>query len=456
MRLQIADCRLKIALLLTIAALTVGCAATQAFREGDLAMRSGNMDQAVAAFRKAVQASPDDVNYKIALERSMLAASRMHIERVREFEGKDQLEAAVSEYRLATEYDPSNRLAATKAASIERIVRDRVEAARPRPAITQMREHALAATGAVPLLNFTTVLPAIRFNNASLRDVLNFIANATGINNSYDRDVTDRPVTVQLDGVTLEQALNQIMTMNQLSYKVLRERSIFVFPDTAPKHGQYDEQVVQTFYISHADATELTQILSSVLRLPQMAVQPAIAANKTANTITIRATSAVVQILGRIIRQNDKPRAEIVVDIEILEVDRSRAKSYGLNLSDYALGTVFSPEVSPGVATPAAGAPAAAATTGTAPGAVASPPAFNLNTLSRGVSTADFYLAVPTAIVRFLESDTRTKVIAKPQLRGAEGTKLSLNLGQQIPVVSTSYTPIATGGAGVNPLSSYQ
>jgi general secretion pathway protein D len=78
-----------------------------------------------------------------------------------------------------------------------------------------------------------------------------------------------------------------------------------------------------------------------------------------------------------------------------------------------------------------------------------------VNTISRGVSNADFYLAVPTAIVRFLESDTRTKVLAKPQLRGAEGSQLSLKLGQRIPVVSTSYTPIATGGAGVNPLSSY-
>ena len=80
---------------------------------------------------------------------------------------------------------------------------------------------------------------------------------------------------------------------------------------------------------------------------------------------------------------------------------------------------------------------------------------FNLNTISQGVSTSDFYLAVPTAIVRFLETDTNTKLVAKPQLRGAEGSKLLLNLGDRIPVISTSYTPLATGGAGVNPLSSY-
>src|SRR5207302_10298156 len=135
-----------------------------------------------------------------------------------------------------------------------------------------------------------------------------------------------RLISINLTGVTLEQALNQIMAMNQLSYKVVNERSIFVFPDTQPKHAIYDEQVVRTFYISHADATELTQTLSTIIRLPGIAVQPAIIANKTANTITVRASAAVVQIVEKIIQQNDKPRAEIVVDVEILEVDRSRTK----------------------------------------------------------------------------------------------------------------------------------
>ncbi len=272
------------------------------------------------------------------------------------------------------------------------------------------------------------------------------------------------PTTVNLDSVTLEQALNQIMTTNQLSYKVVGEKSIFVFQDTPPKHAQYDEQVIRTFYLSHADATEVQQILSTIIRLPGIAVQPAITGNKTSNTITVRGTTAVVGILEKIIEQNDKPRAEVVIDVEILEVDRARTKNYGLNLSEYALGAVFSPEVSPsGTTTAITGTTGATGGTisgstgsSTPPSGLKSPPPFNLNTITRGISTNDFYLAVPTAIVRFLESDQNTKVIAKPQLRGAEGTKLTLNLGQSIPVISTSYTPIATGGAGVNPLSSYQ
>lgn len=455
-----------VALVVILAVVAGGCAAGKAFRQGESQLRAGNLDEAVAAYRRALSASPDNADYKIALQRATQAASRAHIDKAHDFEQKDQLEAALGEYRQASEYDPTNRLATSKVAELDRTIRERIEASRPKPPIEALRATARAQS-AEPILNPASREPLnIRFNNVSLRDILGTIGSSTGINISYDREVQDRAATVQLDAVTLEQALNQIMTMNQLSYKVLSDRSIFVFPDTPPKHAQYDEQVVRTFYLSHADATEVSQILSTIIRLPGIAVQPAIAANKTANTLTVRGTSSVVQILERIIAQNDKPRAEIVIDVEIIEVDRTRAKNYGLNLSEYAVGGIFSPEVSPNGATSGA-APGTGTSTGTTSTAATSsvtpsgalgksPPAFNLNTISRGVSTSDFYLAVPTAIVRFLESDTRNKVIAKPQLRGAEGGKLSLKIGDQIPIISTSYTPIATGGAGVNPLSSYQ
>ena len=293
--------RLPMAALLVIALIGTGCVAGKAFRQGEAASQAGNLDEAVAAYRKAVQAAPDNANYKISLQRAMIAASRSHLDKAKDFEQKDQLEAALGEYRQASEYDPSNRQATAKVAELDRVIRQRVEAARPRPQIEQMRERARAASQPPALISLTTPLPRIRYNNTSLKDVLNSIADVTGINITYDREVTDRQITVQLDGATLEQALNQIMTMNQLSYKVINERSIFVFPDTPPKHAQYDEQVVRTFYVSHADATELTQILSTIIRLPGIAVQPAIQFNKSANTITVRGTAPVVQIMQRII-----------------------------------------------------------------------------------------------------------------------------------------------------------
>ena len=165
----------RLGLLFAIALLAAGCAAGKAFRQGDAAMRSGDLDQAVAAYRKAMQAAPDNANYRIALQRAMLAASRAHLEKARDYEEQDQLEAALGEYRQASEYDPTNRQAGVKVAALERTIRDRVEAARPPPAIQQLRERARAASPE-PILNPASREPLnIRFNNASLRDILNFI-----------------------------------------------------------------------------------------------------------------------------------------------------------------------------------------------------------------------------------------------------------------------------------------
>ena len=92
---------------------------------------------------------------------------------------------------------------------------------------------------------------------------------------------------------------------------------------------------------------ELAQLLSQIVRAPQMAVQPAVIPNTAANTITVRATTDVAAIIEQVISANDKPLAEVIIDVEILEVNRERAKEFGLNLTDYALGGIFSPELAP-------------------------------------------------------------------------------------------------------------
>src|SRR5689334_7079802 len=94
------------------------CTAGKAFSQGEAASRAGRLDEAVAAYRNAVQADPDNSTYRIALERSMLAASRAHLDRARQLEEQGQLEAAVGEYRLANEFDPTNRLAAGRVATL--------------------------------------------------------------------------------------------------------------------------------------------------------------------------------------------------------------------------------------------------------------------------------------------------------------------------------------------------
>ena len=410
-----------------------------AFRRGEDAARRADWDAAVVHYREAVQSDPDRPEFKIALERAMLQASRVHLQAAHEAEARGELDAAVREYRRAAEYDGSNRQAAAKVAELDQVIRDRIEASRPKAPIERMRERARRVSGE-PTLNPTQPLASIHFNNQSVREILNFIGTSSGINIVFSNDYQDRAYTIHLDDATLEQALQQVLSANQLFHKILNERSILVLPDTPQNRARHEDQVVRTFFLSHADATEVAQLLNQVLRVPGLPVIPTIAPNKTRNTITVRATSALVAIMERVIEANDRPPAEVVLDVNILEVNRQRAKQFGLDLGQYSITGTLSPEGPPTVGTD---------------GSVRVPP-FPANSL-RGINTGDLFLSVPQAIVRFLESDTQTRLVAKPQLRGQEGQEIKLNLGDRIPVINTTFGSLGgPGSIATQPISSYQ
>ena len=429
-----------------VAATLAGCAAgSSAYKKGYTAAKVHDWDAAVAHFRTAVQDDPDKPEYRIALERAMMEAALIHASAAKEFEAQGQLDAALREYHRASEYDPSNRQLAARVVELDRKIAEQIEAGRPRPKIDVMRERARRLTPE-PTLNPTSREPLDLHFTGSVRDLLKFIADATGINITFTGDFRDPPqYTIQISGVTLEQALQQVLSANALFYKVLNERTILVIPDTAQNRNRYEEMVVRTFYLSHADAQDIVQLLNAVMRVPGVPMVPAFFPNKNQNSITVRGTAALVAIMERLVEANDRPPGEIILDVQILEVNRTRAKQFGLDLSAYSITGIFSPEAAPGVSTPTGGGGSSITT---------SP--FNLNTLSRGVSAADFYLSVPTAIIRFLETDSQTKLVAKPQLRGQEGQKITLALGDQIPVANTTFGSI--GGAGslaTTPVSSY-
>jgi len=425
-------------------ALVAGCGASRSYSQGQSAARAGDWDTAVEQYRQALQQEPTNASYRIALERAMLSASVAHLDQARIFEARNQLEEAAREYRRASEYDPPNRSIAAKVIEIERRIREQVEASRPRT--PQPQVPGAPAPGAAPaaLANLNTIVDPLRFNQSSLRDILNTIGETAGISVQYERDYQDRTVSVALDKVTLAEALQQILSSNGNFYKVVNQRTILVIPDNPQKRAQYEEQVVQTFYLSHSDANEVSSFLNTILRIPgQQGQQPTFVPNKTNNSVTARASSAQIPLIAQLVRMQDTPRAEILVDVQILEVSKGRTKEFGLNLGDYSITGVFSPEVDPRVSG------------GAVPGTSLTSPPFNANTITRGISASDFYLAVPAAVVKFLESDQQTKVMAKTQLRGAEGVQQKLNLGDDIPVLSTAFTPIAGGGSNVNPLTSY-
>jgi general secretion pathway protein D len=422
-----------------------GCATGQAIKRGDAAAQQGDWDAAVAHYREAVGKDPDDVELKIKLERAVQTAGANHLNRARQLEEQDQLPGAAAEYKKAADIDPSSIVALAKYRELERRIRLAQEAARPPTRVETLRAQA-AQSSAIPRLDPRALLPRLSFQNAAVRDVLRTISDLTRININPDRDadrLLSQPFTFEGSDMSVEEFLNQVLQANRLTYKVVNSNSIFVYEDSAAKRTQFEDQYIQPFYISYGDATEINQQLGQIIGGFQgLAIRPVITPNKTLNALTVKATAPMMEIISGLIASMDKPQPEVLIEAEILEVNRNFVRQLGLDLNEWALGFTFSPEVAPPL------------TSGTFP--PVTPPPFNLNTVTGGISAADFYVTSPTALVRLLESNSDTKVLARPQIRGAAGQPAAIQLGDQIPIPTTVFSSFAAGGTNNVPTTSVQ
>ena len=269
------------AILLAAAVAVSGCASGSAFRDqGASAARRGDWDAAVEYYRRALQEAPDRVEHRIALERAMLSAARHHAAAAAELEALGDLPGALRGYRRAYELDPSNEPAGVKIANLQQTLRERAEAARAPAPIEAMRTQARLDTQP-PLLDPVSDEPlVIEFADTSLRDVLDFLGEAAGINVVYDRDFEDLTLSVALAGVTFEQALSRILAANGAFHKVVdptddRRRA----RDAGEARRVRRELVIRTFYVSHGDVEALVEMLTALVSVPDMPVAPQLVAN---------------------------------------------------------------------------------------------------------------------------------------------------------------------------------
>jgi general secretion pathway protein D len=424
----------------------VGCATTgRTIKNAESATRQGDHDTAVALYREALAKEPERIELRIALERATRTAAAEHIKRARELEAQDQLTGALAEYRLAADLEPTSTLAMTKAIELQRRLRELSEAVRPPASIDTLRQQATQGSP-VPRIDPRLQVPELR-STAAVRDLLTTISNLTGINITYDQPLAtsqalNQAYSVDIRQMSLEAVLTQVMQANGLTFKVINPQTIFVYQDTVPNRQKYEDQYFQTFYVSHVDPqADLLPVIQQLL-ITGAPVPPRVSVNKSANTISVRATAPMMESIARLIRANDRPRPEVMIEAEVLEVNRNFIRKLGLDLSQFALGFTFSPELAP-------------PNVGGVPDAFpAMPPPFNANTISRGVSPADFYITSPTALIRLLESNTTTKVLAKPQSRGRDGQQMTLSLGDSIPIPSTTFNAVAAGGVANVPTTS--
>ena len=413
------------ALLIPLVAVA-GCASGGSLRKGRAAEVASDYDRAVVEYTRAARQHPNNLEARKALERAKLRAAEVHFTRGRRLAATGKLDDALIELELASERNPTSGDIDAELHRARVAVRNKIQT----PADGKTRLEALVERTrdmqpAGYELPRDAKLPAsLVFRDASSRDVITTLARVTNLNVVFDPAFREVPVTTELRDATLEDALTSITGSTRTFYKVTAPRTITVIPDTPAKRREYEDEVVRTFYLSNAELKETIDLLRIVVDLRRIAGVPG------TNALTIKDTPDRLAAAARIISAVDKAKPEVVIDVELLEVDRNRLREYGLQIAS--------------------------------PGSAGIDGSVDVNKVGqtiaslRNLTAADVFVSgVPALYYRLLKSDQNTRTLANPQLRTAEGVSAQARFGDEVPVPVTTFSPIATGGVAQQPVTSF-
>jgi general secretion pathway protein D len=418
-----------LALWAPLALAVAGCATTSTMSKGRKAEQLQDYDRAVAQYTQALREKPDDANARLALERSKLRAADDHFNRGRRLAATGKLENAVVELQIASELNPSNGEIDKELKTARNQLRARMSVAREgKSALETVVERARQVAPPGLDLPKGVKLPAsLVFRDASSRDVYTAIARFADVNVLFDPAFSDVPITIDLRNTDFDDAINAVSGSTHTFYRVTAPRAITIIPDTPAKRREYEEEIVRTFYLSNADLKETIDLLRMVVDLRRLAPITG------TNAISIRDTPERIQAASRLITAIDKARPEVVVDVELLEVNRTRMLDYGIQLA------------SPGTSSPA----------GISGSVDVNRTGMTLLDLRALNSAGVFLSGLPALYYRLMKGDTNTRVLANPQLRTVDGVAAQAHFGDRVPVPTTTFSPIAAGGVAQQPITSF-
>ena len=272
------------------------------------------------------------------------------------------------------------------------------------------------------------------------------IGKLAGINILFDPDYVARQLPpLELNGVTLQEALSIVSIQSGTFWRPVTPNTIFVAPNTQTKRKDLDQSVVKTFYLTNAASQTEFQDIANTLRtiLDITRVQP-IAAE---NAIVVRSSPDRVALAEKIVSDLDKSRAEVVVDVAILQVSKERIRNLGFTPS-LANGPIGVQLIPPGQTTTTNPNNTNGQSTTTTNNGL------TLNTF-KNLNATDFAVSVPQAQLNALLNDSDTKLLQNPEIRASDGQKASLKIGSRIPIATGSFQP-GIGGVGINPLVNTQ
>ena len=407
--------------LLLLAAGVAGCATSRHFTAGETAERLGRYDDAVVHYARAVAEDPSDSAAALSLTRAKLRAAEGHAREAERLAAQQDYPGAEDALRAAIILAPSETSYQERLAIIQEAVEGQAEETRVLT-LAELKKEALTRPLGLDMAEDARAPASFVFRDASLRYVLLTIGEIAGVNVAFDEDFVDQTVSIEAEDSSFEDVIRSLTETTGHFFRVESPHLITVVPDTQNKRLQYERQVAQTFYLSSADLVETADTLRIVLGIRQ------IAQHAGTNSITMVDTWEQVRSAQRIIEALDRSPGEVVVDVELMEVNRTHLEQYGIPLLS-AGAEGISAALTPRLDT------------------------VLQNPYERGNLQIT---GLPGAILNLVRSDSDTHVLANPQLRASDGKTATADFGERVPVPVTTFAPFAAGGLAQQPTTTFE
>ncbi len=428
-------------------------------------------DQALDYYEQALSQDPQDPSYQLGARRLRFQASQAHVDMGEKLRKEGKLEEALAEFQRAFNIDPGSAVALQEIQQTTEAL-DQVRRGAVPPGQTPMTSAEKARKESLDMIEsllpvpelkpITNTIPQLKMNNQPLRVLYETVGKLAGINVLFDPQMQPgRNSNLDLNNVTLDQALDYIALLTKTFWKPISSNAIFVTEDNVTKRRDYEDEVVKVFYLKNPTSVQefqelVTQVrsVSDVRRMFPFNAQ---------NAVIVRDTADKVALVEKLLHDLDKPKAEVVVDLIVMEANSDRTRDIASSLTfQSSNGPV------PGLATPFAFTPRNAITqpsgsgsggsgSGSGSGSAASgssTTAISLNNLGH-ISSADFSTTLPGALLKAVISDNTTRVMQSPEVRVSDGQKVDLKIGDRVPYATGSFQP-GIGTVGVSPLVSTQ
>ena len=415
--------------------------AKSAYEKGQDAEARENFEAAYNFYKQAFDLKPKDLRYKASFERLRFKAAATIVHLGQELRDQGKLQEALADFQKAAQIDPSLFIAQQELQRTLQMIND---ASHPPPQAAgppnNLEKEIRDAGGPVELAPISNVPITVKLTEDS-KVIYQTIGQLAGINVLFDPDYTSRRIKVELNGVTLEDALEITALESKTFWRPVTSNTIFVAQDNPAKRKELEQSVLKTFYLSNiSQPTELQDVVNAiravldVQRVQQLLSQ---------NALVVRGTPDQIALAQKLVDDLDKARPEVIVDIAVLQVSRDKSRTLGMNWPTSATVALQS-NINTTTTT---------STTGTT-SPTSSAGGLELNTLGN-LNATDFQVTIPSANLSAVMGDSDTKMLQNPQVRALDNQKATLKIGERVPVATGSFQP-GIGGVGINPLVNTQ